>query len=209
MAEAAFLDLPYPEAATIAEDTLAEQTLALAAGLPELPLVLGGCCCAHIGAVQGLAARHGRIAVVWLDAHGDLNTSETSPSGNPWGMPLRMLLDSGTVEVRDTILLGARNLDPPEEDFIAASGLARDEEALDSTLDGVAGVYVAFDVDVLAPDSGADMFHPERGGPSVPEALEMLRRLGSSRVVGAGFTGLTPAPENVATLVQLLKALGL
>ncbi len=90
MAAAAELPLAYPEAAVIAEDSLGEQALALATELPERPLVLGGCCCAHVGAVEGLAARHGRIALVWLDAHGDLNTPETSPSGDEWGMPLRM-----------------------------------------------------------------------------------------------------------------------
>ena len=75
MAEAAYLPLPYPEAGVVDEETLAEQNLALAAALPERPLVLGGCCCAHVGAVAGLAARYDRLAVVWLDAHGDLNTA--------------------------------------------------------------------------------------------------------------------------------------
>src|SRR5918912_3063786 len=58
MAEAAMLPLPYPETAVIEEDSLGEQTLALATELPERPLVLGGCCCSHVGAVEGLAARH-------------------------------------------------------------------------------------------------------------------------------------------------------
>jgi arginase family enzyme len=113
MAEAASLPLPYPEAAVIEEDSLAEQSLALALELPERPLVLGGCCCAHIGAVEALSARHGRVGVVWFDAHGDLNTIESSPSGNEWATPLRMLLDSGAVEPHDVALVGARNLDPP------------------------------------------------------------------------------------------------
>src|SRR6185436_3971361 len=85
MAEAASLELPFPEAGTVEEGSLSEQTLALASELPDRPLVLGGCCCAHVGAVEGLAARHGHVAVLWLDAHGDLNTPETSPSGNEWG----------------------------------------------------------------------------------------------------------------------------
>src|SRR5439155_13499966 len=82
MAEAARLPLPYPEAAVIEEATLGEQTLAIATELPERPLILGGCCCSHVGAVAGLAHRHERLAIVWLDAHGDLNTPRTSPSGN-------------------------------------------------------------------------------------------------------------------------------
>src|SRR5713226_7731102 len=126
MAEAARLELPYPEAAVVELDTLAEQTDVLAAGLPERPLILGGCCCAHVGAIRGLARRSRRLGVVWLDAHGDLNTPETSPSGNAWGMPLRMLLDAGDVAPRDVILLGARNLDPPEEELIEAVGIRRE-----------------------------------------------------------------------------------
>ena len=97
MAEAAHLPLPFPEAAVVAEDSLHEQTLAIAAELPARPILLGGCCCAHVGAVTGLASRHDRVAVVWLDAHGDLNTIESSPTGNPWATPLRTLIDAGTV----------------------------------------------------------------------------------------------------------------
>ena len=65
------------------------------------------------GAVRELARRHGRIGVVWFDAHGDLNTPESSPSGNAWGMPLRMLIDAGDVAPGDVTLIGARNLDLP------------------------------------------------------------------------------------------------
>ena len=151
MAEAARLPLPFPEAAVVEEETLDEQTLAVAIDLPERPLVLGGCCCAHIGAVEALAARNGRIALVWIDAHGDLNTAESSPSGNLWGMPLRMILDSGAVDPQDAILLGARSLDPPEREFIASIGLRTDADELDAALEGTEGVYVALDVDVLEP----------------------------------------------------------
>src|SRR5205807_9101161 len=126
MAGAATMSLPWPEAATVAENTLAEQIETMARTLPARPLVLGGCCCSHIGAVRELARRHGRVAVVWLDAHGDLNTPESSPSGNAWGMPLRMLIDAGDVASQDVTLLGARNLDPPEELFIELSGISRE-----------------------------------------------------------------------------------
>src|SRR3954464_862928 len=162
MAESAWLELPFPETAVIEAETLEEQNLALAADLPERPLVLGGDCCSHVGAVEGLVARQGRVSIVWLDAHGDLNTPESSPSGNQWGMPLRMLLDSGAVEASDVALVGAgnlhppavarvgpRNLDPPEEEFIRASGLHIGEEGVAQALDGVGCTYVALDVDVL------------------------------------------------------------
>ena len=210
MAEAAYLELPYPETAVVDEDSLTEQNLALAAALPEKPLVLGGCCCTHIGAVEGLATRYERLAVVWFDAHGDLNTPESSPSGNQWGMPLRMLLDSGTVHPADAVLVGARNLDPPEVEFIAASGLRTGEAELEATLEGTDAVYVAFDVDVLDPDDEIVCFMPEPSGFTVVEAAAMLRGIPAEHpVVGAGFTGLGPSPENVAPLARLAAALGL
>ena len=209
MAEAARLPLPYPEAAVIEEETLGEQNLALAMELPERPLVLGGCCCAHIGAVEGLATRYGRLALVWLDAHGDLNTPESSPSGNLWGMPLRMLLDSGAVEAEDVLLLGTRNLDPPEREFIASTGLRTEPDQLAAALDGPEGVYVALDADVLEPD-GIRSFMPEPGGFSLEETEELFRRIAKrAPVLGAGLSGLAAEPSNVEPLVRLCAGLGL
>src|SRR5918912_1281784 len=149
MAEAARLPLPYPEAAVVEEDSLDDQIRVLALQLPERPLVLGGCCCAHVGGVEALAARRGRLGVVWLDAHGDLNTPESSPSGNEWGMPLRMIIDGGAVAAGDVALIGARNLDPPEVDFIAAAGIHTGDDAIERALDAVSCVYVALDADVF------------------------------------------------------------
>jgi len=126
MAAAAALELPYPEAAVIEHDTLAAQTAALPAALPAHPIVVGGCCCSHTGAIVGLSQRVGRLGVVWLDAHGDLNTPETSPSGNAWGMPLRAAIDAGAVRAADIALAGARELDPPEVEFVAAVGIDDD-----------------------------------------------------------------------------------
>src|SRR6478736_1763410 len=163
MAEAAWLELPYPETAIIEAETLEEQNLALAADLPERPLILGGCCCSHIGAVEGLAARQDRLAVIWFDAHGDLNTTESSPSGNLWATPLRKLIDSGAVEAKDVALVGARNLDPPEEEFIGSHGVHLGEGGIAGALDGVGCTYVAFDLDVLEPTEAA-VFMPEPDG---------------------------------------------
>ena len=66
MVEAASSPLPYPEALVVDRETLEEQNAALAEGLPVRPLVVGGCCCAHVGAVRGLAARGLRLGLVWL-----------------------------------------------------------------------------------------------------------------------------------------------
>ena len=209
MAEAARLPLPFPEAAVVEEETLDEQTLAVAIDLPERPLVLGGCCCAHIGAVEALAARHGRIALVWFDAHGDLNTPETSPSGNQWGMPFRMILDSGAVDADDAILLGSRNLDPPEREYVAAIGLRTDREELEATLERTAGAYVALDVDSLEPGE-IQPFMPEPGGLTLAEVEAVLRWVEEhTPVLGAGFSGLAAEPANVEPLTRLAAALGL
>ncbi|HEX2506468.1 MAG TPA: arginase family protein [Gaiellaceae bacterium] len=135
MAEAAFLPLPYPEVAVVDEETLEEQTLALAAALPDRPVVIGGCCCAHTGAVEGLAAQYERLAVVWLDAHGDLNTPETSPTGNVHGMPLAAALGLTdgrfasemwtlpAVEPSRVALVGLRSLDTRERERIRELGI--------------------------------------------------------------------------------------
>ncbi|MFL5972076.1 MAG: arginase family protein [Gaiellaceae bacterium] len=209
MAAAAWLPLPYPEAAVIEEDSLAAQSLALALELPERPLVLGGCCCSHVGAVEALTARHGRIAVVWLDAHGDLNTVESSPSGNEWATPLRMLVDSGAVQAEDVALVGARNLDPPEEEFIAAAGVGTGSEAVVSALDATVGAYVAVDFDAFGEDEVAP-FMPEPDGLSLDEAEKLLGDVcGRKDLLGAGFSGLVPDERNVEPARRLTAALGL
>jgi arginase len=205
MIEAASLPLDYPEAGVVEESSLQAQTLAMAADLPERPLVLGGCCCSHVGAVEGLSSRYDRLGVIWLDAHGDLNTPESSPSGNAWGMPLRMLIDRGAVDARDVALVGARNLDPPEVEFIAAAGI---HDTPDAVLDRVDCVYVALDCDVFEPGELA-VFMPEPGGPTISEVEKLLCGLRDrGAVVGAGLTGLAPDPANVEKLERLCTALG-
>jgi arginase len=205
MAAAASVELPYPEAAVVERDTLAEQGAALAVSLPARPLVLGGCCCAHTGAVQGLAARGQRPAVVWLDAHGDLNTPETSPSGNEWGMSLRMLLDAGVVRPEDVALVGTRNLDPPEADYMRAHGI---DDDIERAAAGTESIYVALDLDVLDP-AEVDVFFPEPGGPTVAELEGVLRDIAALRPLsGVGLTGLR-AGARPDPLIRLLASLGL
>jgi arginase len=209
MAEAARLPLPFPEAAVVEEETLDEQTLAVAIDLPERPVVLGGCCCAHIGAVEALAARNGRIALIWIDAHGDLNTVESSPSGNLWATPFRVILESGAVEPQDAILLGARSLDPPEREYIASIGLRTDPDEIAQALEGTEGVYVALDVDSLEPGE-ISPFMPEPDGLTLAETEKLLRRVPrEATVLGAGLTGLAAEVSNVEPLTRLCAALGL
>jgi arginase len=209
MAAAAFTELPYPEASVIEADSLAEQTLMLASELPDRPLVLGGCCCSHVGAIEALSAGEECLAVVWLDAHGDLNTPATSPSGNAWGMPLRMVIDDGAVLPRNVALIGARNLDPPEQEFIAASGIQTGERAIERALEGADAVYVALDCDSFDPGE-LSVFMPEPGGLKLDEVEKLLRDVAArTRVAGLGFTGLAEDPANGPKLARLASALGL
>ncbi|MFL5964635.1 MAG: arginase family protein [Gaiellaceae bacterium] len=194
------MSLPWPEAATVAEETLEAQIVTTGRELPQRPLVLGGCCCAHVGAVRELARRHGRVAVVWIDAHGDLNTPGSSPSGNAWGMPLRMLIEAGDVAADDVALLGARSLDPPEVAFIEAAGIRLELGQLPEH------VYVALDCDVVDPPQ-LDVFMPQPGGISLDELEALLA--GIPRPVGAGFTGLRASGRNEEALARLGHALGL
>ncbi len=200
MIAAAEMEVPWPEAAVIAEPTLEEQIATFARELPARPVVLGGCCCSHVGAVRELARRHGRIGIVWLDAHGDLHVPETSPSGNAWGMPLRMLIDAGDVGGRDVTLLGARNMESEEVEFIAESGVSRSLGELPEQ------IYVAFDADVAEP-SELDVWMPEPAGPRLAELEATLSSLPTP--IGAGFTGFLPSERNEAALVRLGAALGL
>ena len=195
MAAAAWLELPYPEAGVIEEESLHEQTLALAVGLPERPLVLGGCCCSHVGAVQGLARRAGRLAVVWIDAHGDLNTPETSPSGNVHGMVLAAVLGLAGPEFESedwvlpaidpsrVALVGVRSLDAGERERLRAlnarvytmSDVDRIgvERCIRESLAHVAGpgfVHVSLDMDVVDPEVAPGVGTPVRGGLSYREA---------------------------------------
>jgi arginase len=205
MAEAARVALPYPEVAVVERGTLDEQNEAVAESLAARPVVLGGCCCTHVGVTQGLARRVHRLGIAWIDAHGDLNTPETSPSGNQWGMPFRMILDAGLVAAEDAALVGARNLDPPEAEFVCASGI---DESLDRAFSGVDATYVALDIDVLDP-SEVDVLIPEPDGLSADELERLLRDIaGRTTIAGMGVTGMLATERDAALAARMLAAAG-
>jgi arginase len=209
MEEAASMPFPIDTAATVDEPSLDRQIERLVDVLPERSVVLGGCCCAHVGAAAGIARRNGRIGVVWFDAHGDLNTPDTSPSGNVWGMPFRILLDDLVVRIDDSILIGARNLDLPEERYIDEVALADDPVELDAVLSGVAGAYIAFDCDVLDP-AEIDCFMPEPDGMHLDAAVALVEQVAATTpVLGIGFTGLVAEDGNPERLMRLCAAAGL
>jgi arginase family enzyme len=106
-------------------------------------------------------------------------------------------------------LVGARNLDPPEEEFIRSHGVHVGEEGIASALEGTAGTYVAFDVDVLEPTEMA-VFMPEPDGLSLAEAERLLAGVAAeTNVLGAGLSAASFEPGNVGPLSRLAAAAGL
>src|SRR6202021_923111 len=171
------------------------------------PLVLGGDHSVAVGTTAGTAAhfhkKSKRIGVIWLDAHGDMNTPDSSPSGNVHGMPLASIMGYGPpeltklagitpmVEPRSVARGGIRDLDSKERRLMKESGVhvftMRDidergmrevmAEALRFTTDDTAGVSVSLDMDFVDPTDAPGVGTPVRGGVTYREAhlaLEMI-----------------------------------
>jgi arginase len=176
----------------------------------SLPLVLGGDHSVALGTLGGLAKAKGAGGVLWIDAHGDLNTPETSPSGNVHGMPLaaavgltngRFASDAWTlpaVDPRRVALVGLRELDRQERGRIRELGIRAYtmseidrigiERAVREALDHVAGpnfVHVSLDMDALDPDVAPGVGTPVRGGLSYREAHLALELVAESGAAGS------------------------
>jgi arginase len=172
----------------------------------RVPIVLGGDHSVALGTLGGLASRRGPGGVLWFDAHGDLNTPETTPSGNVHGMPLAAALgrcgpdfDSPAwtlpaLELERVAVIGARDLDPGERALVAELELAvfsmsdldrRGTEAVvGEALERVAGaafVHVSLDMDGLDPEVAPGVGTAVRGGLTYREAhlaMEMVAESG-------------------------------
>jgi arginase family enzyme len=121
-------------------------------------------------------------------------------------MPFRMILDIGAVAVGDAALVGARNLDPPEVEFMESGGL---DDSLDRALADADAAYVALDLDVLDP-ADVDVLIPEPDG-LTPDELEALLRDVAERttIAGMGVTGFLATARNAALAARMLAAAGL
>jgi len=172
-----------------------------------LPLVLGGDHSIAIGSCSGVSdffrKQSKKIGYLWLDAHGDMNTPESSPSGNVHGMPLAALIGYGApelvellgykpkIEPRNVAIVGVRDLDPKERRLVKDSGVhaftMRDidergmrevmSEALRFATDDTDGVSVSLDMDVIDPTDAPGVGTPVRGGITYREAhlgMEMI-----------------------------------
>jgi arginase len=172
-----------------------------------LPLVLGGDHSIAAGVAAG-ASSHFRkekkqIGYLWLDAHGDMNTPESSPSGNVHGMPLAAIMGYGAPELvelmgfkpkaepSNIVIVGARDLDAQERKIVKKSGIhvftMRDidergmrevmSDALKYALDDTAGIAVSLDMDFVDPSDAPGVGTPVRGGVTYREAhlaMEMI-----------------------------------
>jgi arginase len=173
----------------------------------RMPLVLGGDHSVAIGTVGGIA-RHFRdvglnVGLIWLDAHADMNTPETSPSGNIHGMPLACIVGLGPAPLvdllgfrpktppRNTVIVGLRDVDQLEKPHVKESGVRaftmRDiderglravmEEAIALASEGTAGFHLSLDMDFVDPQNAPGVGTPVRGGATYREAhlaMEMI-----------------------------------
>jgi len=182
----------------------------LEAHRPARVLAVGGDCGIETPVIGYLDARwEGRLAVLWLDAHPDLNTPETSPSGHFHGMPLRVLLGDGDPEFtalvprpllpEQILLAGTRSFDPPEQELVERRGLrrvapARLEEEIPEIVrwireTGAGRVHVHLDLDVCEPQELPTVACPTPGGVPVHTLVRVLQAIsGEVDVVGAAIT---------------------
>lgn len=189
-------------------------------GEGNFPIVLGGDHSIAIGTLAGLADRYENLGVIWYDAHADLNTAETSPSGNIHGMPLAVSIGLGheeLVNIRDfapkikpenVVIIGARSVDPGERELIKEKGikvfsmheidkLGMSEvmtQAIQYFMDRkVDGVHLSLDLDGLDPLYTPGVGTPVAGGISYREshlAMEML--YASNMITSAEFVEVNP-----------------
>ena len=205
MAAAAWLELPYPEAAIVESDSLEEQIAVQSRDLPVRPLVLGGCCCAHVGAIRGLAARPGRLGVVWIDAHGDLNTPGPRHPATRGGCRCGWRSTRASSVPRTSHRSAPATSTLPKSPTWMRPGstttsVGRSRAAHGSMSRSTATCYGPGELDVLMPEPGGST--GRRGGSAAAE-----RRRGSP-LAGLGLTGLTEAADPTA-LTRLAAATGL
>jgi len=175
-----------------------------------VPLVLGGDHSVALGTLGGLASARGAGGVLWVDAHGDLNTPDSSPSGNVHGMPLAAAMGlAGERFANDTwplpavdpsrvAILGARSLDDYERDFLRRSEVLvltmseidriGIEQAVGRALERIAGpgfVHVSFDMDVLDPAIAPGVGTPVKGGLNYREAHLLMEMIAESGLLTA------------------------
>jgi arginase len=216
---------------TAIQAVLASQQRVLA-GTTGAVVTIGGDCGVELGAIpHAIASSPGsETAVVWFDAHGDLNSPETSPSRAFHGMVLRTLLGDGPealvpaspLAAQRVVLAGTRSLDDAEADYIGASGIrlvsSSDLQSPDVLVEairqtGAGSVYIHVDLDVLDPAEIDGVGYPEPFGVSVHQLVEAIAAVRSVfHLVGAGITEFAPstpesASDDLPTILRVISAL--
>lgn len=203
-------------------------------GASEHVVVIGGDCGVAVPAIAHAAARHERLAVVWFDAHGDLNSPDASPSGAFAGMALRAVFDdlpltdaaraNGAVAVPAdrVVLAGTRELDDAERDLIDAAGLVTiavaalaDPVALVQAVlaTGATAVYLHVDLDVLDPAVISGVALPVPFGLSLDELVTAVKAVRAEvPLAGASIAGFAPASavaaiDDLGTILRVVGAL--
>ena len=204
----------------------------------ELPIVMGGDHCLAIGSIAGIATHCAELqqplSVVWLDAHADFNTPQTSPSGNIHGMPVAILCGHGPAELLRLVpqtpivdpahlfVVGTRSVDAHEKIAISSSGVrifdmrTIDERGIRSVLDEIltqvaetgGHLHVSFDVDFLDPMIAPGVATMVPGGPSYREAqlcMEMIHDSGLMRSLD--IMELTPSRDTRNQTAELVVEL--
>jgi arginase len=216
--------------ATIAP-RFAETIARVRTAAPDAILTIGGTCGVEAAPIAYLNERYdGGLAVVWFDAHGDLNTPRTSPSGHFHGMVLRTLLGDGPdafvrqlprpLLARQVFLAGTRDLDPPERDFVVAAGLSvtlpgglaepgRLAEEIRAA--GFRHVYIHIDLDAIDPSSFRHSLIPTPGGPSLDDVRRAIATLAQEcTVVGASVVEYVHGDDaSLRAIGDLLASTGL
>lgn len=202
-----------------------ERTLEVLKEVTDVPILIGGDCGVELAAVEH-ATVSGDVAVVWFDAHPDLNTPATSGTGAFTGMVLRALLGDGPLgsatplDPAKVVLAGSRMIDDGEEEFLSRSQIARvgvDDLATPEALvaavkaTGAASVYVHIDVDILDPAEFSGKGDPVPFGITAAQLVVLVKALRAEfTLVGAGITEFAPASPEAASddLPTILRVIG-
>jgi arginase len=177
---------PWDRMAVLHDEVAEAVAVDVTAG--QVPLVLSGDCTTSLGVVAGLQRAGLRPALVWFDAHGDVQTPETSTSGYLGGMPLRQLVGGadrtvaqriGLADVpeQDVLLVDARDLDPPEEEFLAGSAIRRVPVGDLAGAVPAGPVYLHLDVDVIDPRDLPGLLFPVPDGPRLAAVAAAVRNV--------------------------------
>lgn len=198
-------------------------TVAKVAGMGERPYATIGDCCQVIPVLAGLERAGISPTLVWLDAHGDFNTWETTPSKFLGGMPLAMLTGRGDQRMMQAVGLGpiadtrvvladGRDLDPGERELVLASGIhwTEDLDALAATALPSGPLYVHFDTDIIDATEAPAFLYPVKNGPSAAVMKQVLAQLmATGRVAALSVTAAWNARRDTdgATLRAVNTAL--